>query len=66
MAETPSRSLLAVVLAGGVVLPGVSNYYLARAGYPTAGDAVWVAGYGLMIVAVWYGWLRHLDIGHAE
>jgi hypothetical protein len=55
--------LLALVLAAGVVLPGVADFFLARAGYPTLGAFVWAAGYGLMVVFVWYGWLRHLDFG---
>ncbi|MFC7046896.1 hypothetical protein ACFQH6_17140 [Halobacteriaceae archaeon GCM10025711] len=63
MADLPSYKLLAAVVAAGVIVPGVLNYWLAQAGHATAGDVVWVLGYGLMVVLVWYGWLRPLDLG---
>lgn len=62
MADLPSKRLLAVVLAGGVVVPGVAQYWLKSAGYALAGDAVWVLGYAAAVLVVWYGWLRPLDI----
>lgn len=62
MADLPSRRLLALVLAAGVLVPGLLQYLLERAGYPLAADAVWVAGYGGTVLVVWYGWLRPLDL----
>jgi len=53
--------LLALVLAAGVVVPGVADFALARAGYHTAGAAVWVLGYGTTLAVLWFGWVRHLD-----
>lgn len=58
-----SRILLVLVIATGIVVPGVANYYLAQAGLHTLGSAVWVGGYGAMVLVVWYGWIRPLDIG---
>ena len=62
MEETPSAGLLAVVVAGGVVVPGVSNYALHEAGYPSLGTLVFAVGYGTMALLVWFGWLRHLEL----
>lgn len=62
MSDLPPRWLLAVVLAAGVVLPGVVSYLLAAANAPLLSDVAWVLGYGLAVVVVWYGWLRPLDI----
>lgn len=57
-----SRLLLVAVVAAGIVVPGVANYWLASTGNPTLGTAVWVGGYGLMVLVVWYGWIRPLDL----
>lgn len=56
------RVVLGLVIAAGVVLPGVSNYALNAAGAPTAGSAVWALGYASMVVVVWHGWIRPLDL----
>ncbi len=61
--DLPSWRLLLAVAAVGVVVPGVLHYWLARAGFELAADAVWVGGYGLAVVAVWYWWIRPLDLG---
>lgn len=58
-----SRLLLVGIIAAGILLPGVANYYLADAGYHTLGSVVWVGGYGAMVFVVWYGWIRPLDLG---
>lgn len=58
-----SRVKLGLVLAAGVVLPGVANYALYNAGAPTAGAAVWATGYGAMVLVVWYNWIRPLNLG---
>lgn len=58
-----SRLLLVFVIAAGIILPGVANYYLAEAKLYTLGKLVWVGGYGTMVFVVWYGWIRPLDIG---
>lgn len=57
-----SRVTLGLVVAAGIVLPGVANYLLNQAGAPTAGAFVWAAGYASMVFVVWYGWIRPLDL----
>ncbi|NIB99886.1 hypothetical protein [Halobacterium sp. R2-5] len=57
-----SRVTLGLVVAAGIVLPGVANYLLNQAGAPTAGTAVWAVGYASMVLVVWYGWIRPLDL----
>lgn len=57
-----SRVLLGLIIAGGVVIPGVLNYVLEQAGASTLGAVVWALGYATMVVVVWYGWIRPLDL----
>lgn len=61
-ALTRGRLLLAVVVAVGVVVPGVARRFLGQAGYETLGAAVFVLGYGAMVLFVWYRWIRPLDL----
>jgi len=51
-----------VVLAAGVVLPGLANYFLTSAGYETLGSLAWALGFGTMVFVVWYVWLRPTEI----
>jgi len=62
MTETPSRLLLLLVAIAGVVLPGIGNYGFGQAGYATLGTVVWAGGYGLTAIAIWYYWIRPMDI----
>jgi hypothetical protein len=57
-----SRVLLGLVIAAGVIIPGVLNYFLEQAGASTLGAVVWTVGYATMVVVVWYGWIRPLDL----
>ena len=57
-----SRKTLALVLAVGVVVPGVLNYWISAAGYDTLGSLVWALGYGTVVLVVWVGWIRPLNI----
>lgn len=57
-----SRVLLGLVVAGGIVIPGVLNYFLEQVGASTLGSVVWALGYATMVVVVWYGWIRPLDL----
>jgi hypothetical protein len=59
--ERRDTLLLALLLAAGVIVPGVLDYLLHQAGRPALGSAVWLAGFGTMILVVWYGWVRPLD-----
>lgn len=56
------RVVLGLVIAAGVILPGVANYALDAAGASTAGAVVWAVGYGSMALVVWYGWIRPLEL----
>lgn len=52
---------LALLIAAGVIVPGVLDYALHQAGRPALGSGVWLAGFGTMVLVVWYGWIRPLD-----
>ncbi|WP_101294640.1 hypothetical protein [Halegenticoccus soli] len=54
--------LLAAVLVVGVVGSGLAKWALDAAGYDTLGSVVFVMGYTAMILTVWFGWIRPLDI----
>jgi hypothetical protein len=56
------RVKIALVLVAGVVLPGLANHFLVRAGYDEVGVAVWVLGYLGAMLLVWYVWLRPIEI----
>ena len=56
------RVVFAVVLATGVILPGVADYVLSTAGFDTLGMVVWAVGYLLMVLYLWYRWVRPLDL----
>lgn len=58
----PPRYLLAVVLAVGIVTPGLLHFVVNAAGYGLVADVVWVGGYIGAVLVVWWGWLRPLDI----
>lgn len=62
MSEHPPRWLLPLLIGVSIVVPGVANWALVRAGYPLLGDVLWVLGLGTMVFVVWWGWLRPLDI----
>lgn len=56
------RAISAAILVGAIVVPGVINYVLVRNGLGTLGTVVWALGYGTGILALWYVWLRPLDL----
>lgn len=62
MVEIPSRRLLLFLLLLGITGPGLLDYLLSMAGAPQLGGAAWALGYGTMIIVVWYGWIRPLDL----
>lgn len=47
---------------GGVVMTGILVYVLERVGPPGAQEIVWILGYGLTIFALWYLFLRPIDL----
>lgn len=56
------RSLLALVLAGGVIVPGVLSYFVGKFVDPTLGSFVWYTGFATMVFLVWYLFIRPLDL----
>lgn len=59
--DLPEWAKAALVLAAGVVIAGVTDYFLARAGFEGLGMLVWAIGYGGAVFTVWFVWLRHLE-----
>ena len=57
-----SRQAFAVVLIVGVVGTGLVQRAFAVAGYPGAGTAFWILGYGTTALVLWAGWIRPLDL----
>jgi hypothetical protein len=56
------RVLFGLVLVTGVIVPGFVDYLLSTAGYESIGMVAWAVGYLMMAVAVWYRWIRPLDL----
>ena len=61
MDRTDALIALALV-AAGIVVPGVLNHLLHRAGFTTAGKVTWILGMGLLVAGAWIVWLRGLDL----
>ncbi len=55
--------LLVAVVVVGIAGTGIVRRLLGEVGLNGLGRLVFVLGYGGMVVAVWYGWIRPLDIG---
>lgn len=52
----------AVMLAATIVFPGLVDYALSAAGYSNLGGIVWAIGYGSGVIAIWYIWIRPLNL----
>ncbi|KTG09360.1 hypothetical protein AUR64_16400 [Haloprofundus marisrubri] len=64
---TRDNLLLILILFVGIAGTGIVRRLLGELGYNGIGRVVFVIGYGGMIFALWYGWIRPLDItGPAE
>lgn len=57
------RLLFGLVVAVGVVVPGMADYVLSSFGFDTIGMLVWGVGYLAMALFVWYRWIRPIDLG---
>jgi hypothetical protein len=59
-----SRDTLLVIglLVVGIGGSGIARGLLTEQGYDALGSAVFVTGYGTMVVLLWWGWIRPLDI----
>ena len=60
---TDERLLFGLVVAVGVVVPGMADYVLSSLGFDTIGMLVWGVGYLAMALFVWYRWIRPIDFG---
>lgn len=54
--------LLAAVLLVGIAGTGILRRQLGVWGLNQLGRLVYICGYGGTVFAVWYGWIRPLDI----
>lgn len=59
---TRDKLLLAALLFVGVAGSGIARRLLGELGYDDLGALVFLLGYGGMIVAIWYGWIRPMNI----
>lgn len=53
---------IAAIAVLGVVVSGVADHLLTTAGYVGLGRLVWMVGFGVTVLAVWYLWLRPMDL----
>lgn len=56
------RVLVLAILFAGVVGSGLARWFLGNAGYPTIGSLVFVAGYAGMVLVLYFGWLRQMEL----
>ena len=56
------KAQFALTLVAAVLVPGLADYALATAGYKTLAGIVWTGGYGFGVIAIWYLWIRPLDL----
>jgi hypothetical protein len=59
---TRDKVLLVAILFVGIAGSGLARRFLGEMGYNGVGRIVFVLGYAGMVFAIWYGWLRPLDI----
>ena len=52
----------ALALLVGVALTGQLAGLVESAGFPLLGSAIWPIGYGSIVLAAWYVWIRPLDL----
>lgn len=56
-----SRAAFVLTLVVGVVGTGLVVAGVSMTGYSTLASAIWVLGYGGMVIVLWYRWLRPLE-----
>ena len=59
---TRDKLLLVAILVVGIAGSGIVRRFLGELGYDGLGILVFILGYGGMVFAVWYGWIRPMDI----
>ena len=63
---TRDKLLIATILLVGIAGSGLARRTLGELGYNNTGALVYIAGYSGMVIAIWYGWIRPLDITGPE
>jgi len=61
MDRTDALMALSLVLAG-IIVPGLLDYFLHRAGYTLAGKLTWILGMGVLVGGAWLVWLRDVEL----
>jgi len=59
---TRDKLLVATLLLVGVAGSGLARRLLGELGYNDLGALVYIVGYSGMVVGIWYGWIRPLEI----
>ncbi|MFC6875119.1 hypothetical protein [Halobellus marinus] len=59
---TRDKILLVTLLFVGIAGSGIVRRLLGELGYDGLGAIVFILGYGGMVFAIWYGWIRPMDI----
>ncbi|MFD1633141.1 hypothetical protein ACOZ4L_12370 [Haloplanus ruber] len=54
--------LVIAILVVGIGGSGIARGLLVERGLDALGSVVFVLGYGTMVVLLWWGWIRPLDI----
>ena len=63
---TRDKLLVATLLLVGIAGSGLARRGLGELGYNDLGALVYILGYGGMVVAIWYGWIRPMDLTGPE
>jgi hypothetical protein len=50
------------LVAAGIVVPGILDHLLHRAGLPLFGKLTWVLGMFVLVVGAWVVWLRDVEL----
>jgi hypothetical protein len=59
---TRDKLLVAALLLVGIAGSGIARRILGELGYSDLGAIVYILGYGGMVFALWYGWIRPMNI----
>ncbi|QLH84735.1 hypothetical protein [Halosimplex pelagicum] len=57
---------LALALLVGVALTGQVAGLVESAGFEGLGSLVWPIGYGSVVLAAWFVWIRPMDLGATD
>jgi hypothetical protein len=63
---TRDKLLIAAILLVGIAGSGLARRTLGELGYNDIGALVYIVGYSGMVITIWYGWIRPLDITGPE